>query len=293
MVSYSRSYLFKRRYLYPFTDRIKNEIFWFGKYLKIRRFFYNIDKEKILLFGYPKSGNTWLRFLLYNYLNLQLDPTKNETITFDQLNNFQNNIMDRGHTNLPSEGYPFFYRTHQINIRIYKLFDKKIFIHRNPLDTLISSYYFYKNRTDPFNGEEHHIKIKYISNINYYVKDKIFEWIDFYNKSIQHADFIVNYSNLMTDDEKVLSDLIVFLGINIDPQKIKRATEFSKFDKIKKMSISHNQIYGNGPKDGSFNGVFNRSGKENQFFSELEPETVRFVLDKFPMFKDLYPNLIE
>ena len=60
MVSYSRSYLFKRRYLYPITDRIKNEIFGLDKYLKIRRFFYNIDKQKILLFGYPKSGNTWL-----------------------------------------------------------------------------------------------------------------------------------------------------------------------------------------------------------------------------------------
>ena len=58
--------------------------------------------------------------------------------------------MDRGTTFLPEIGFPFLYRTHKIYMNSYDLFDKRIFIHRNPLDTLISSYYFYKNREVPF-----------------------------------------------------------------------------------------------------------------------------------------------
>ena len=39
------------------------------------------------------------------------------------------------------------------------------------------------------------------------------------------------------------------------------------------------QKYGNGPKDGSFNGEFTRSGEESQFYHELQEETINIVLD--------------
>jgi hypothetical protein len=59
------------------------------------------------------------------------------------------------------------------------------------------------------------------------------------------------------------------------------------------MEQEKSQKYGNGPKDGSFKGEFTRSGEESQFNYELKEETINFVLEKFPEFKQLYPNLIE
>ena len=53
------------------------------------------------------------------------------------------------------------------------------------------------------------------------------------------------------------------------------------------------QKYGNGPKDGRFKGEFTRSGKEGQFYTELKKETINSVLNKFPEFNNLYPDLIE
>ena len=137
--------------------------------INLKVFCHLMMKKKILLFGYPKSGNTWLRFLLFNYLNLLLDKNYYKTLTYEELNLLQNNIMDRATTNLPKEGFPFFYRTHAIYKKPYDLFDFKIFIHRNPLDTLVSAYYFYRDRVVPFPNDSKD-EIKNLHNIDYYVK---------------------------------------------------------------------------------------------------------------------------
>ena len=58
------------------------------------------------------------------------------------------------------------------------------------------------------------------------------------------------------------------------------------------MELEHSQKYGMGPKD-TFKGDFTRSGKEGQFHNELTEETISLVLQKFPEFKELYPNSFE
>ena len=89
---------------------------------------------------------------MFNYKKIYLNQEKElvpdnlnqvETITYDELNYIiQPNVMDRGTVFSPIDKFPLFYRTHAVYQKPYNLFDFKIFIHRNPLDTLISSYYF-------------------------------------------------------------------------------------------------------------------------------------------------------
>lgn len=272
-------------------EYLKDKYYWFKTYNKLSLFLK--DKEdSILLFGYPKSGNTWLRFLIYNYLNLQNNPDLKSTISFDELNSQQNNIMDRGSISLPRDGFPLFYRTHKIYNRPYTLFNKKIFIHRNPLDTLISAYYFYKNRTIPFSDDPKNLREK-LMDIDFYVSYKINFWIKYFRVSVKMADIVMNYSDLKNYAEKELSKTVNFLGWNLDENLIRKSVEFSSFDKVRKMGKEKNQKYGNGPKNGNFKGEFTRSGVEGQFNSELKKETILFVLKKFPEFEKLYPILIE
>jgi|TARA_B110000483_G_scaffold126396_1_gene151833 hypothetical protein len=271
---------------------LKDKYYWTNNYNILKRFLNNRKELKILLFGYPKSGNTWIRFLIYNYRNLLLNSDVQQTITYDRLNALQNNIMDRGTTFLPEIGFPFLYRTHKIYMNSYDLFDKRIFIHRNPLDTLISSYYFYKNREVPFLDDSVKIREK-LYDIDFYVLYKINSWIDFYNISVKYADFVINYTEMKHDTEAVFSELLRFMDWDFDDELVKKAIDISSFKKIKKMGDKMSQKYGNGPKDGSFNGEFTRSGEESQFFHELQEETINVVLDRFPNFKNIYPNLIE
>ena len=271
---------------------LKNKYYWIKNYITLKRFFDNRKELKVLLFGYPKSGNTWTRFLIYNYRNLLLNCDEKQTISYDRLNFLQNNIMDRGTVFLPEKGFPFIYRTHKIYTKSYDLFDKRIFIHRNPLDTLVSSYYFYKDREVPFLDDPKDIREK-LHDIDFYVLYKINDWIKFYKTSIRHADFVMNYTEMKLDIENAFSKLLKFLDWDFDEDLVKKALEFSSFNKVKEMGDKKNQKYGNGPKDGSFMGEFTRSGEELQFYYELKEETINFVLDKFPEFKKVYPNLIE
>lgn len=271
---------------------LKNKYYWFKINQKLKFFLKKTNDSKILIFGFPKSGNTWLRFLVYNYLNLLINPSQDKTISFEMLNKLQNNVMDRGTTFLNQKGFPLIYRTHKIYKKPYDLFDKKIFIHRNPLDTLISSYYFYKNRQIPFSDEPKSIREK-LHEIDYYVLYKIDEWINYYNTSIKHADFIINYSNLKNDCENQLSQLVKFLELNLDQSIIKKSIKMSSFENIKKMGEEKHQQYGNGPSDGSFLGRFTRSGEEGQFYNELRSKTIEDIQKKFSEFHKLYHIKIE
>ena len=281
----------KNNFKLKMINWIKNKYYLYNNYKVISSFFSTRSEEKILLYGYPKSGNTWLRLLLYNYMTLILKKNIYDTISFDRLNELQNNILDRSHTFIPEEGYPLFYRTHRSYMRSYDLFDKKIFIHRNPLDTLISSYYFYKNRDISFLGEPEHVR-QQLHNINFYVKYKIKSWIHFYFDSLERADLVINYSDLRNDCKHTLQQLLFFLEWKIDSKKTKQAVVLSSIDNVRKMGLKYNQGYGNGPKDGSFKGKFLRSGQEGQFHQELDKQTINYVLDVFTDFQQIYPKLI-
>ena len=266
---------------------LKDRYYWWKVHVKLEGFLNSIDQKKILLFGYPKSGNTWLRFLLFNYIQLLLDQNKTKTLTYDELNKFQNNIMDRATINIPQENYPLFYRTHKIYKKPYDLFDFKIFIHRNPLDTLVSAYYFYRDRKVPFPNDKKN-EVKYLNNIDFYVKTKISDWIKFYNTSILKANFIINYSSLKENCFHELKSLINFLDWKLDDELIKKSISLSSFENIKKMSVKYSQQYGNAPRDGSFKGNFTRSGIDGQYTNELQSDTINFVKSKFPEFNLLY-----
>ena len=270
---------------------IKDKYYWFKIYRKLNGFLSAFNESRILLFGYKKSGNTWLRFLLYNYRELLMNPCVEETITYDRLNSLQNNILDRGTTFLSEDGFPIFYRTHHPYSSSYNLFDKKVFIHRNPLDTLISSYYFYRNRKVPFFDDPNSIREK-LFDIDFYVIYKIDGWIDFYKESIRHADIVMSYSEMSVNCEEAVSRLIDFLDWDLNQELVRRTVEMSSFNKVKRMGLEMNQKHGMGPKD-TFKGDFTRSGKEGQFHNELTEETISLVLQKFPEFKELYPDCFE
>ena len=270
---------------------LKDKYYWYNINQRLKKFLKGNEEQKILMYGYPKSGNTWLRFLLYNYRELLINPGNLETITYDRLNSIQNNIMDEGTTFVAEDGFPIFYRTHVGYNTSYTLFDKKVFIHRNPLDTLVSSYYFYRNRKIPFFDDINSLREK-LSDIDYYVVYKIDGWIDFYKESIQNADIVMNYSRMQVNCEKELVRLISFLDWDLNQELVRRTVEMSSFNKVKKMGLERNQKYGMGPKD-TFEGEFTRSGKEGQFYNELKKETINLVFKKFPEFKALYQDCLE
>ena len=277
----------KKLFMKLLIENFKDKIYWFRVRNRLSDFLKKHNQQKILLYGYPKSGNTWVRFLIFNYFNLINNPNYLKTLTFDELNEIQSNVMDRGTINNNLPGFPLFYRTHKVYNDCYNLFDFKIFVHRNPLDTLVSSYYFYKNRSIPFNDEEESVREK-LNDINFYVRYKFPIWKDFFDKSMKIADFTINYSELKKDPIKILSLLLKNIDVKYCDNTLKNSVNLSSFQSIKNMSQNYNQLYGNAPANGTFVGEFLRSGEDGQYKKELDDKTIKYIYLNFKAIKKIY-----
>ena len=273
---------------------LKDKFYWYSIYSNLKDSFKDKNESKILLSGYPKSGNTWLRFMIFNYLELLDNKELNETISFNLLNQIQSNVLEKGLALKYKKNELIFYRTHSPYSRCYKLFDVLIFIHRNPLDTLISAYYYYLNRELPFYAFPNKLRNK-LTNIDFFVLYNFKKWLIYYNKSVSVADVIVNYSDLKSDPFSQMKKIFIKLKLPLKDELIKKTVQLSSFKNIKDMASKLNQLNGMASKEGesNFKGVFVRSGEELQFKNELKAETVNYIINQFPEFYEIYPNLIE
>ena len=273
---------------------LKDKLYWYSIYSNLKDSFKDKKESKILLSGYPKSGNTWLRFMIFNYLELLDNKKLNETISFNFLNQIQSNVLEKGLELKYKKNDLIFYRTHSPYSRCYKLFDVLIFIHRNPLDTLISAYYYYFKRELPFHAFPKKLRNK-LKDIDFFVLYNFKKWLIYYNKSVSVADVIVNYSDLKSDPFSQMKKIFIKLKLPLKDELIKKTVKLSSFKNIKVMASKLNQLNGMASKEGesNFKGVFVRSGEELQYKNELKAETVNYIINQFPEFYEIYPNLIE
>lgn len=236
------------------------------------------DPAPILFAGYQKSGNTWLRFLIFNYYNIIVNSA-GRTLRYSELNEIyqndtlglpSNEIENKYPISGPVKDFPYLIRTHSFFKNQYRIFDKIIYISRNPLDVLVSKYNFYiKNRKKeesvsfPFNEIDSYV-LFYLPIWRYHVKSYV------NNDHIFH----VTYEELKNDPAGRLEKILEYIGCKqIHKSAIDKSIEFSSFDSIKKMGRKSGETHGMAPKN-SYHGEFTRKGKVGGFREELNPKTI-------------------
>lgn len=222
----------------------------------------------VLFAGHIKSGNTWLRFLIFNYFNI-LNKGADSTLTYKQLNNeFQRDSLgDPVPIRGPIQGFPHIVRTHLMyHNPEFEYFQKGIYIYRNPLDTLVSSYHFMSQQNTQMSEE--------MPDINQFVLQNLVSWEAHLIGYFSHNRFLkISYEALKSDTLKELKKVIDYLGYDFDEAVGAQSVQLSSFEEIKKMGKESNQRYGNGGE--SFKGEFARKGKVGSFSEELSKETIR------------------
>lgn len=249
----------------------------------------NLEKKSILLCGFEKSGNTWVRLIIYNYFNI-ISNGADRTLTFEELNRFQNHIIYlKNPINFIEEqpspvdfeggvapfkpGFPIFYRTHDPYPPDSPHFGKIIYIYRNPLDTLISNYYFWKNHKEPFYPIPVGLRPKF-TDINYFVLHYSNIWARFYQLTVEKCQIAISYEQMKEDPLATFTDLFINLGLDPNMDALKRSIAFSSFSNIKQMMNQTGQTYGNANPE-KFLGNFLRSGDSGQYVQELKPFTIK------------------
>tara|TARA_B100000965_G_scaffold320786_1_gene281925 strand:+ start:159 stop:920 length:762 start_codon:yes stop_codon:yes gene_type:complete len=231
-----------------------------------------------IITSFPKSGNTWVRFIIYDLLfNDQNVDIKNSSEINRMIPDFHMSKNNQLILDSELKDKQIFLKTHSSYEQMSKLpIGKIIIIIRNPFDVLVSLYNYYnisKNERDEMlNYFCSHQTLPFLKKANLPSwQDHIESWV---NSGKEYH--IVKYSNLIDDFDNQIKSLCNFLNYEISDKKIefvKRNTSFDNLKRIEKIEREGNiSGFFSGNMRGKTTNFMNKGGygNYNSFFSQLE-----------------------
>lgn len=244
--------------------------------------------------SYPRSGNTWVRFLVVNCLiDYDFDwNTAMKSFAFE-LNYFLERKMKDGWTTRDiidrmrhvSKQQPtgsqidgrLFMKTHNAwgsEHPFADLSNSAVLIVRDPRDVLLSAANYYNLMKDPEADQGKYARryIEHGGDPDWIQKRGFGTWFEHYQSWAGQSELrvhIVRYETLKTDPVPALIALCEFLEFDVDEADALRAVARTDMAKMR-------NIEGNARNDGSFRGLnegfnFIHKGQSGQSLDDLEP----------------------
>jgi hypothetical protein len=220
--------------------------------------------DDVYLVSFPRSGNTWLSFMLANVIIGHCNLEKE--VNFFNIHDFIPDIYVSRYIpkNLEFKPFPRIIKSHEKFNPYYK---KVIWLVRNPRDVMISYWHYYK--------ELHNKQIS----LTDFIRDKkygISAWVkhteSYLNAPLGIRILLVKYEDLKRDSKREISKILRHLGILVSEDTIDRAIEKSSFEEMKKIE-KETAAY---PGKYQTRFVFMRKGKAGQKeLSEIEEDYIR------------------
>jgi len=241
----------------------------------------NLRHSDIFLVEFPKSGITWLSFLIANSL-IKSDA---EHVTFYNQHKFVVDVHQLRSASISNDcflsGTRFIKSHSNYNSEYYFV----IYILRNPFDVMLSYYYFTKS-------------LGYKKNFSQFIKSKDFgieNWVKHIeswlinNKDYAQRIHLIKFENLVSNTKSELFNLFNNIGIKVDHGKIERAIELSSKKRMKESEYlysSFNPVYKNTDMS------FIRKGEVMQNDKILSEEIRNYILKKSShILKEFYCDL--
>jgi len=185
--------------------------------------------DDTFLVSFPRSGNTWTRFLVCNLINPD-DP-----VNFAQLESRIPEIYDVTDRNLRAFPRPRIIKSHECFDPRYK---KVVYIVRDPRDVLISYYEFQLKRrviSEELSLEEF-VPLFMESEIEPKTgswRDHVVSWTA--TRGGEKNFLLLRYEDMIADTQKESTKIASFLGLDSNPERIARAVVLSSADRMRKL----------------------------------------------------------
>jgi hypothetical protein len=235
----------------------------------------------VFLVGHPKSGNTWLAYMLGIVLRERFAPHQ---ITLANIQDFVPAFHARDHQIAEYANHP--------DPRIFRnegpvhpeLYPKSIYILRDPRAALVSYYHHcvhdapeYPWKLDDFIDEIMAYGCIRRAEPHLIRWDKqVLLWIE---RAKRQPVKMVRYEDMHQDRGKVLREVVEFVGIDCPPADLDLAVERSSFENMRE----NEQTFGAEPYSGTKGerGFFTRRGKVDGWKDELTPLLVQRIEHEF------------
>ena len=187
--------------------------------------------EDTFVVSYPRSGNTWTRFLIANLIGT---PTL-ETISamIPEIYLYSNRQLNR----FPR---PRILKSHEPFDPRYK---KVIYIARDPRDVAVSLYHYSRKRRDIPDG---YPMDEFVAR---YVRGEFFDFCGTWQQHVASWLYTLpnqqmlwlRYEDMLDDAEGALRRIARFMGIELTPEKVAEAIRRSSYESMREMERGRTQ----------------------------------------------------
>ncbi len=273
----------------------------------------------VWLASFPKSGNTWLRLFIANYLMNAKEPfpiNKAHLLTFGDmmgspyeklagkpLAQLDDAAIDalrpRVHRALAGQKADIMLvKTHQAVVQrdrawtvTHDVTKASIYVIRNPLDVAVSYAHHYGREPseiiEALDSPWHKLPGDKKAMVTQYLgrwSDHVLSWVD--DRILK--PLVLRYEDMKRDPHAEFSKAITHLGLDIDPERLDRAIRFSSFEELSRQENDAGFIERSKNADRFFRG--GRIGDGLTSFSEAEVARVidnhKAVLERFGYLDD-------
>ena len=192
-----------------------------------RRFRRLLRPDDVLVVGYPRSGTTWLAFMLANAIK----PDAAEQLSLQTFGRYVPDVNDVYFwakpappelAQLPS---PRFLRVHA---PYDPAFPRVVYVLRDPRDTLVSHYHFLRLTRPDFTLSLGEFVAREDEQWPVEWSEHVAGWL-----RVQHpARLVVRYEEMHERPEEVLEHVLEFAGLSEPRDRLAAAVEESRFDRM-------------------------------------------------------------
>ncbi|MBC9867677.1 MAG: hypothetical protein F7O42_07315 [Opitutae bacterium] len=183
------------------------------------------------LVSYPRSGNTWLRFIAANLI------FRNKEITFKTIDDLIPDIYARNSWRIERQKPPRVFKSHEPYNNLY---GNVVYMVRNPF-AVCNSYFRYLLKTGAYENED-----DFDSYFSKFLKGKLDDygswkenvasWI--YPRKNNRNFLLLNYELMREDPIGEVGRLAKFLGIESDRRRLEEVIQLCSMDRMKKLEDS-------------------------------------------------------
>ncbi len=223
---------------------------------------FEVFPDDIFLVSYPKSGNTWTRFLLGNLMN------PDYRITFSNVEQKVPDIYGASKATLKKTPRPRLIKSHECFDPRYR---RVVYIVRDPRDVALSAYHYdrkCKNITDEFPIETY-ITTRFMKTDEYFGTwgehagswlvnsqnvrhigrlkngflgtpgswgENVMSWLG--ARGHDREFLLVRYEDLLADTHREMTRISEFLGLPVSRENVSRAIDLSSAENMRKLEIA-------------------------------------------------------
>ncbi len=226
--------------------------------------------DDTFLLSYPKSGNTWSRFLVANLLHA------GEEVDFSNINGIIPDTEGTTKRYLNSLPRPRVLKSHQYFDPRYR---RIIFIVRDPRDVVLSEYYWDIKRRAV--NEDCRIEDFVERFVHGPVNHPFGTWGEnvaswFYTRSAHPGFLLLKYESLQADPRHEVGRIARFLNLASDPDRIDFAIRQSSADRMRELERKQGHLWAS-TKDTRKDKPFVRAAKSGGWRAELPEICVAHV----------------